>query len=76
LVIVLAHIFKLRFSDGKVNKQSANHIGLVVYGILNASIPADQIPKNLYTWNGTNWVNQEDGSDLTDGQILNFKVKR
>ncbi|KAJ3028312.1 hypothetical protein HDV00_010471 [Rhizophlyctis rosea] len=35
---------------GVVNKVSPDHIGLLVHGVFNASIPADQIRKNEFQW--------------------------
>ncbi|KAG5459343.1 MAG: hypothetical protein BJ554DRAFT_264 [Olpidium bornovanus] len=35
---------------GKVTIQSPSHIGLLLYGTFNASIPAEEIPEDEYEW--------------------------
>ncbi|KAG0170938.1 hypothetical protein DFQ28_009784 [Apophysomyces sp. BC1034] len=35
---------------GRINLQSQDHIGLLIYGTFNASIPSSRIPSNLYEW--------------------------
>ncbi|KAJ3192626.1 hypothetical protein HK101_006206 [Irineochytrium annulatum] len=36
--------------DGIVNKVSSDHIGLLVHGVFNASIPSDEIRANDFKW--------------------------
>lgn len=38
-------------TDGTINLQSPDHIGLLLYGTFNASIPSEFIPKNEYEFN-------------------------
>jgi DNA-directed RNA polymerase I subunit RPA43 len=40
---------------GIVNKVSEDHIGLLVYGVFNASIPVDLISSGTFEWNGDAW---------------------
>ncbi|TPX32449.1 hypothetical protein SmJEL517_g04452 [Synchytrium microbalum] len=40
---------------GIVNKTSPDHIGLLVFGTFNASIPADAIRRDEYIWNEDEW---------------------
>ncbi|KAF7723751.1 hypothetical protein EC973_001727 [Apophysomyces ossiformis] len=35
---------------GRINLQSQDHIGLLIYGTFNASIPRSRIPSDLYEW--------------------------
>jgi DNA-directed RNA polymerase I subunit RPA43 len=35
---------------GVINLQSRDHIGLLLHGTFNASIPSDLIPKDRYRW--------------------------
>ncbi|KAJ1972592.1 hypothetical protein H4R35_004587 [Dimargaris xerosporica] len=35
---------------GQINIQSADHLGLLLYNTFNVSIPASQIPRDIYQW--------------------------
>ncbi|KAI9492168.1 hypothetical protein BDB00DRAFT_788955 [Zychaea mexicana] len=35
---------------GRINLQSQDHIGLLIYGTFNASIPSKSIPTDVYEW--------------------------
>lgn len=37
-------------SVGTINLQSRDHIGVLLHGTFNASIPSDLIPKDRYRW--------------------------
>jgi DNA-directed RNA polymerase I subunit RPA43 len=41
---------------GRINLQSEDHIGLLIYGTFNASIPKSRIPSSTYEWK----VNEEE----------------
>ncbi|KAI8347186.1 hypothetical protein EDC96DRAFT_468115 [Choanephora cucurbitarum] len=41
---------------GRINLQSEDHIGLLIYGTFNASIPKSRIPSSVYEWK----VNEEE----------------
>jgi DNA-directed RNA polymerase I subunit RPA43 len=41
----------LQITDGTINLQSPDHIGLLLYGTFNASIPSEFIPKDKYEFN-------------------------
>ncbi|KAG1172119.1 hypothetical protein G6F35_016969 [Rhizopus arrhizus] len=43
---------------GRINLQSEDHIGLLIYGTFNASIPKSRIPSSTYEWK----VNEEDAA--------------
>ncbi|KAF9149047.1 hypothetical protein BG015_009185 [Linnemannia schmuckeri] len=49
---------------GTINLQSPDHIGLLLYGTFNASIPSEFIPKDKYVFNPNKSYN---GSDSTNG---------
>lgn len=65
-------------SDGIVNKVSPDHIGLLIYGVFNASIPSDQIRKSEFAWDseGHTWMRRDDTqTPLEPGSIFRFTVK-
>ncbi|KAG2200061.1 hypothetical protein INT47_007706 [Mucor saturninus] len=41
---------------GRINLQSEDHIGLLIYGTFNASIPKSRIPSSTYEWK----INEEE----------------
>lgn len=41
---------------GRINLQSEDHIGLLIYGTFNASIPKSRIPASTYEWK----INEEE----------------
>ncbi|KAI9483882.1 MAG: hypothetical protein EXX96DRAFT_560064 [Benjaminiella poitrasii] len=41
---------------GRINLQSEDHIGLLIYGTFNASIPKSRIPSSVYEWK----INEEE----------------
>ncbi|KAL1924678.1 uncharacterized protein VTP21DRAFT_4332 [Calcarisporiella thermophila] len=59
---------------GTISVQSPGHIGLVLYGTFNASIPLNQIPSDVYEWRPGDdsidakgeWVNKLTGKGLID----------
>ncbi|EIE80347.1 hypothetical protein G6F55_011936 [Rhizopus delemar] len=53
---------------GRINLQSEDHIGLLIYGTFNASIPKSRIPSSTYEWkvNEEDDVNEEEESILED----------
>jgi len=63
---------------GRVNKVGMDHIGLLVFGVFNATIPNDSIP-SMYSRDMENdcWIRSApDGSSvtITDGTLLTFTV--
>lgn len=64
---------------GQVNKQSADHIGLLIYGVFNASIPASKIRKD-FEWNPLAnagmgcWILRSTGEMVEDDCELSFLV--
>jgi hypothetical protein len=66
---------------GVVNKVSSDHIGLLVHGIFNASIPADQIRDSEFSFNSQSktWMRIDAfgnamGESVAPGSILKFSV--
>eukprot|EP01087_Luapelamoeba_hula_P017234 TRINITY_DN5415_c0_g2_i1.p1 TRINITY_DN5415_c0_g2~~TRINITY_DN5415_c0_g2_i1.p1 ORF type:complete len:488 (-),score=164.93 TRINITY_DN5415_c0_g2_i1:340-1803(-) len=61
---------------GVVNKIGEDHIGLLVFGIFNASIPAANLPNMEFTdTNGPSWVDKQDPSrSITQDMLLQFRV--
>jgi len=61
---------------GKVNQVGVDHIGLVSFGIVNASIPGSFIPKEYVRdlekdcWNST----MDSSAKITDGELLQFTI--
>jgi len=61
---------------GKVNQVGVDHIGLVSFGIVNASIPGSFIPKEYVRdlekdcWNST----IDSSAKITDGELLQFTI--
>ncbi|KAJ1555375.1 hypothetical protein HK096_002645 [Nowakowskiella sp. JEL0078] len=69
--------------DGVVNKVSPDHMGLLIHGTFNASIPADQIPQESgeFSWNEESkcWKRKLDGNftedvDVGPGAVVRFSV--
>ncbi|KAJ3190388.1 hypothetical protein HDU85_000684 [Gaertneriomyces sp. JEL0708] len=63
---------------GVVNKVSPDHIGLLVHGVFNASIPADNIRRGEFTWDEdtAGWRRTTGDVDMVvkPGSILRFTV--
>lgn len=63
--------------DGTINLQSPDHIGLLLYGTFNASIPSEFIPKDKYvfnrnkSYNGSDSTNSDPDSPLMGASLLN-----
>jgi DNA-directed RNA polymerase I subunit RPA43 len=62
---------------GVVNKQSPDHIGVLVHGVFNASIEADQM-RGVYSWNEDEhaWVHDATGDVVENDVELAFTVTR
>lgn len=61
-----------------VNKVSPDHIGLLVLGVFNASIPSDQIRKGEFEWDSDEfkWIRKDaDHTGLEPGSVIRFSVK-
>ncbi|KAG9072751.1 hypothetical protein KI688_000527 [Linnemannia hyalina] len=62
---------------GTINLQSPDHIGLLLYGTFNASIPSEFIPKDKYVFNpnksysGSDSANGDPDSPLMGTSLLN-----
>ncbi|TPX65379.1 hypothetical protein SpCBS45565_g05217 [Spizellomyces sp. 'palustris'] len=66
---------------GVVNKVSPDHIGLLVHGVFNASIPADQIRRKEFKWdeNAAGWrrsrgADGEEDMVVGPGSVIRFTV--
>ncbi|KAI9202985.1 uncharacterized protein BJ171DRAFT_157625 [Polychytrium aggregatum] len=61
---------------GVVNKVSSDHIGLLVHGVFNASIAADQIRKSEFRWDSKQsaWIQKSDKSVIDSNAIIRFTV--
>ncbi|KAG0340442.1 hypothetical protein BG004_006405 [Podila humilis] len=61
------------FLHGTINLQSPDHIGLLIYGTFNASIPSEFIPKDKYEFNPNSSYShpKQDGTEGTAMNILN-----
>ncbi|KAL6590164.1 hypothetical protein U3516DRAFT_612971 [Neocallimastix sp. 'constans'] len=62
---------------GKVNKVSADHIGLLLYGVVNASIPSDKIRKKNFKWDENSFAWKETFGDrrkICNGCVLRFTI--
>ncbi|KAF9924718.1 hypothetical protein FBU30_005357 [Linnemannia zychae] len=61
--------------SGTINLQSPDHIGLLLYGTFNASIPSEFIPKDKYVFNpNKNYGHLDNGeseSNLMGASLLN-----
>ncbi|KAJ3157240.1 hypothetical protein HDU89_002652 [Geranomyces variabilis] len=66
---------------GVVNKVSSDHVGLLVHGVFNASIPADKIPRERFSFDHTTeaWIQPGDGAASKDivlgvGAVVRFTI--
>jgi hypothetical protein len=59
---------------GIVNKVSEDHIGLLVYGVFNASIPVDLIPSDKFEGTGESW--QQGKKKLKPQTAVKFLVHK
>ncbi|KAI8593273.1 hypothetical protein BDZ88DRAFT_404168 [Geranomyces variabilis] len=66
---------------GVVNKVSSDHVGLLVHGVFNASIPADKIPRERFSFDHTTeaWIQPGDGAGTKDivlgvGAVVRFTI--
>lgn len=61
--------FIILFSDvyfkivGRINLQSEDHIGLLIYGTFNASIPKSRIPSSTFEWKINEETIEEESND-------------
>ncbi len=62
-----------------MNKVSPDHIGLLVYGVFNASIPFNEIRKNEFAWDDSqfSWYRKSEEGPLSieTGSVFRFAVK-
>ncbi|KAJ3175395.1 hypothetical protein HDU87_006215 [Geranomyces variabilis] len=66
---------------GVVNKVSSDHVGLLVHGVFNASIPADKIHRERLSFDHTTeaWMQPGDGAATKDivlgvGAVVRFTI--
>ncbi|KAJ3168062.1 hypothetical protein HDU87_001263 [Geranomyces variabilis] len=66
---------------GVVNKVSSDHVGLLVHGVFNASIPANKIPHERFSFDHTAeaWMQPGDGAASKDivlgvGAVVRFTI--
>ncbi|KAF9912907.1 hypothetical protein EC991_007519 [Linnemannia zychae] len=50
--------------SGTINLQSPDHIGLLLYGTFNASIPSEFIPKDKYVFNPNKSANNDESNSM------------
>ncbi|KAI9145610.1 hypothetical protein BKA69DRAFT_1048619 [Paraphysoderma sedebokerense] len=55
---------------GTINKQSTDHIGLLIYNFFNASIPSDKIPKSKFEYLYDNTVLPTATNESKDGEVM------
>ncbi|KAJ1984591.1 hypothetical protein H4R34_000563 [Dimargaris verticillata] len=48
---------------GQINIQSADHLGLLLYNTFNVSIPASQIPRDIYQWTPSGAASSGEGEN-------------
>eukprot|EP00842_Homolaphlyctis_polyrhiza_P003172 jgi/Hompol1/3856/HPOL_003374-RA len=67
---------------GVVNKVSSDHIGMLVHGVFNASIPSSEIPTDQYIWDSRALVwrfrindAMETVKHVKSGTVIKFAVK-
>ena len=60
-----------------MSKQSPDHLGLLLFGVFNASIPARFMDGRL-RWNADKaaWCDEETGKTLSEGKEVTFTVLR
>jgi hypothetical protein len=79
-VVVIFNLFSPKKNleiVGKVNKVSADHIGLLLYGVVNASIPSDKIRKKNFKWDENSFAWKETFGDrrkICNGCVLRFTI--
>lgn len=63
---------------GTVKKVGADHVGLLVYGLFNASIPSDQLPSSFAIDESSpdSWVDAATGLRIEAGSDILFQVTR
>jgi DNA-directed RNA polymerase subunit E'/Rpb7 len=72
-------VFKPEINEtlcGKITLVGASHVGLLCFGIINATLNAVELAKN-YTYSSDKdcWENEKDGVVITEGEMQEFKVK-
>ncbi|KAJ3301293.1 hypothetical protein HDU76_005786, partial [Blyttiomyces sp. JEL0837] len=60
---------------GVVNKVSPDHIGLLVHGVFNASIPADHIRRNEFIWKEKHMEWRRRGAAAAEGEGSHISIK-
>ena len=57
---------------GTVNKQSSDHIGLLAFGIFNAAISSERIPRDRFSWHDEEraWLLDGTGDEDGDGEVV------
>lgn len=53
---------------GRINLQSQDHIGLLIYGTFNASIPKSRIPSDRFEWRSSELSDKQDDNDAEDNE--------
>ncbi|KAI8393316.1 uncharacterized protein BYT42DRAFT_550615 [Radiomyces spectabilis] len=63
---------------GRINLQSQDHIGLLIYGTFNASIPRSRISKDLYEWKASETNEEEEvvDNDAEEETAENYSEER
>jgi len=77
IIIFFFFIFINVYIVGKVNKVSADHIGLLLYGVVNASIPSDKIRKKNFKWDENSFAWKETFGErrkICNGCVMRFTI--
>ena len=61
---------------GRVNKVGRHHIGLLVYGVFNVTINAENIPKSFeYDDDSESWISDDSQYNIDFGKEVTFSVE-
>lgn len=58
---------------GEINKISSGHIGILIYGVFNASVMSENLKEWSYNEDGECW--EKEGESMEVGGEVEFKVE-